>query len=68
MAKDHKDKYFDTSRNILTRDMTICIVEALVFFLEVMTNAFFSYNWSNGKVKRLCTDRNILHVSQGIFK
>ena len=31
-----------TDRKILSRVMTICIVEALVFyFLEAMTNAFF---------------------------
>ena len=49
--------------------MSICIVEALVFilFLEIMTNAIFSNNWSIVKVKRLCTDRKILQVSQEIF-
>ena len=40
-----QEQYFDTSRKILSRIMTICIVDALVFilffifFLEIMTNA-----------------------------
>ena len=27
---DHKDKYFDTSRKILSQEMTMCNMEALV--------------------------------------
>ena len=30
---DHKDKYFDTSRKILSQEMTICNMEALVSYL-----------------------------------
>ena len=41
-GQDHKDKYFDTSRKILSHEMTMCNKEALVsYFLEVMTNAIF---------------------------
>ena len=29
-GKGHMDEYMDTSRKILTQDMTICIVEALI--------------------------------------
>ena len=32
-GQDHKDNYFDTSRKILSEDVTICIVEALFIFL-----------------------------------
>ena len=39
-GQDHKDKYFDTSRKILSQEM--CNIEALVsYFSEVMTNVFF---------------------------
>ena len=30
-GQDQKDKYIDTSRKILSQEMTICIVEALIF-------------------------------------
>ena len=41
-GQDHKDKYFDTSRNILSQEMTICNMEALIFyFLESRTNIIF---------------------------
>ena len=41
-GQDHKDKYFDTSRNILSQEMTICNMEALIFyFLESQTNINF---------------------------
>ena len=69
--EDHKDKSFDTSRKILSQEIIIWIVEALTFIffsLEVMTNAFFvKKKCSNVKVKRLCSNRMLLHVSQGIF-
>ena len=29
--KNHKDKYIDTNRNILSQEITTCIVEALIF-------------------------------------
>ena len=31
-GKDHKDKYFDTSRKILSKEMTMCNMEALVSY------------------------------------
>ena len=43
-GQDHKDKYFDTSRKILSQEMTMCNMEALVsYFSEVMTNVKFFY-------------------------
>ena len=41
-GQDHKDKYFDTSRKILSQEMTMCNMEALASYLsEVMTNVIF---------------------------
>ena len=41
-GQDHKDKYFDTSRKILSQEMTMCNMEALVSYpKEVMTNVNF---------------------------
>ena len=41
-GQDHKDKYFDTSRKILSQEMTMFNMEALVsYFEEVMTNVNF---------------------------
>ena len=39
-GQDHKDIYFDTSEIILSQEMTVCNMEALIFIytLEVMTN------------------------------
>ena len=63
---DHKDKYFDTSRKILSQEMTMCNIKALVsYFSEVMTNVIFFKNWLKVKTKRLSTYKNI--SSQGIF-
>ena len=31
-GQDHKDKYFDTSRMILSQEMTMCNMEALVSY------------------------------------
>ena len=52
-GQDHKDKYFDTSRKILSQEMTMCNTEALVsYFSEVMTNVkFLLLNWSWGHKK-----------------
>ena len=45
-GQDHKDKYFDTSRKLLSQEMTMCNMEALVsYFSEVMTNITFFLNW-----------------------
>ena len=46
-GQDHKDKYFDTSRKILSQEMIFC------------ENFFF--NWSNVKVKRLSTYKRSHH-------
>ena len=41
-GQDHKDKYFDTSRKILSQEMAMCNMEALVSYpKEVMTNVNF---------------------------
>ena len=64
--QDHKDNYFDTSRKILSEEMTMCNMEALVSYpKEIVTNVNFFLNWSNAKVKRLSTFKKI--SSQGIF-
>ena len=31
-GRDHKDKYFDTSRKILSQEMTLCNMEALASY------------------------------------
>ena len=37
-GQDHKDKYFDTSKKILSKEMTISNMEALVsYFSEVIS-------------------------------
>ena len=53
-SQDHKDKHFDTSRKILSQEMIMCNMEALV-----------SYPKEVAKVKRLSTYKKI--SSQGIF-
>ena len=64
--QDHKNKYFDTSSKILSQEMTMYNMEALLSYpKEVMTNVNFFSNWSNAKVKRLSTYKKI--SSQGIF-
>ena len=40
-GQDHKDKYFDTRRNILSQEMTMCNMKALVSYFKVMTNVIF---------------------------
>ena len=41
-GQDHKDNYFDTSRKILSQEMTMCNMKALAsYFSEVMTNVIF---------------------------
>ena len=43
-GEDHKDNYFDTSRKILSQQMTMCYMEVLVsYFSEVMTNVNFYF-------------------------
>ena len=43
-GQDHKDKYFDTSRKILSQEMTMCNMEALVSYpTEVMTDVNFFF-------------------------
>ena len=67
-GQDHKDKYFDTHRKILSQEKIMCKMEALVsYFLRSydQCKTFFFKYWSNIKVKSLSTNKKIL--SQGIF-
>ena len=49
-GQDHKDKYFDTSKKILSQEMSMCNMETLIsdFFLEIITNV----NLLNGQMSR----------------
>ena len=60
-GQDYKDNYFDTRRKILSQEMTMCNMEALVSYpKEVVTNVNFFYkNMLNAKVKRLSTYKKI---------
>ena len=40
-GQDHKDKYFDTSRKILSQEMTIYIMEGLVSYFLRPISIFF---------------------------
>ena len=41
-GQDHKAKYFNSSRKILSQEMIMCNMEALVsYFKEVMTSVNF---------------------------
>ena len=43
-GQDYKDKYFETSRKILSQEMTMCIMEALVsYFSELITNVIIFF-------------------------
>ena len=65
-GQDHKDKYFDTSRKILSQEMTMYYMEAFsILSLRSYDQCQFFFNWSNVKVKRLSTYKKI--SSQGIF-
>ena len=65
-GQDHKDKYFDTSRKILSQEMTMYNMEAFsILSLRSYDQWQFFFNWSNVKVKRLSTYKKI--SSQGIF-
>ena len=51
-VQDLKDKYFDTSRKILSQEITLWIWKLSYFyFLEGKTNVIILKNWSNVKVK-----------------
>ena len=60
-GQDNKDKYFDTSRNILSQEMIMYNMEA--FSILSLISCYF--NWSNVKAKRLSIYKKI--SSQGIF-
>ena len=65
-GQDHKDKYFDTSRKILSQEMIMYNMEAFsILSLRSYDQCQFFFNWSNVKVKRLSTYKKI--SSQGIF-
>ena len=52
-GQSHKDNYFDNSKMILSEVMTMCNMEAFIFYcLEGMTNVnIFFLNSSNVKFK-----------------
>ena len=60
-GQDHKDNYFDTSRNILSQEMIMYNMEAF----SILSLRSYDFNWLNVKVKRLSTYKKI--SSQGIF-
>ena len=60
-GQDHKDKYFDTIRNILSQEMIMYNMEAF----SILSLRSYDFNWSNVKVNRLSTYKKI--SSQGIF-
>ena len=60
-GQDHKDKYFDTSRNIMSQEMIMYNMGAF----SILSLRRYDFNWSNIKVKRLDTYKKI--SSQGIF-
>ena len=65
-GQDHKDRYFHTSRNILSQEMTMYNMEAFsVLSLRSYDQCQFFFNYSNVKVKRLGTYKKI--SSKGIF-
>ena len=65
-AQDHKDKYFDTSRKILSQEMTMYNMEVVrMLSLRSYDQCQFFLYWSNVKVKRLSAYKKI--SSQGIF-
>ena len=41
-GQGHKDKYLDTSRNILSQEMRMCSMKALIFIIKKW--------WNHGKV------------------
>ena len=60
-GKDHKEIFFYTSRKILSQEMTMCNMEALVhvsYFSEVMTNVNFFFKL----VK--CQDQKIKYLQK----
>ena len=61
-GQDHKEKYFDTSKKILSQEMAMCNMETLIpYFLEVIINVNFFFKWSNVKVKMLSTTQRSYH-------
>ena len=61
-GQDHKDKCFDTSRKILSQEMTMYNMEAFcILSLRSYDQVNFFFNWSNVKVKRLSTYKRSHH-------
>ena len=50
-GQDHKNKYFDTSKKILSQEMAMCNMETLISnFLEIITNVNFFFR--NGQMSK----------------
>ena len=65
-GQDHKDTYFDTSRKILSQEMTVCNMEALVsYYLEVLTNVNSFFKLVKCQSQKIKYHKKI--SSQGIF-
>ena len=64
-GQDHKDIYCNTSEKILSQEMTVRNIEALILiYLEVMTNINFK-KMVKCQGQKVSTNRKIL--SQGIL-
>ena len=52
-GQGHKDKYLDTSRKILSQEMLMCNMKALIFIQKIMKprKGLITKNGSNSKVK-----------------
>ena len=51
-GQDHKEKYFDTSKKILSQEMAMCNMETLIsYFLEILTNVNFLLNGQMSRSK-----------------
>ena len=64
-SKDGQDKYLDTSIKILSQEMLMCNMKALIFIIWKLRPMSIFKKRSNVKVKRFSTNKKIL--SLGIF-
>ena len=72
-GQDHKEKCLDTGRKILSQEMLLYNMKALIFIFFVMNTVYFQNNRSNVNVKMLrnfhVRDENIrIHCSQVISR
>ena len=61
---DHKDKYFDTSKKILSQEMTMCNMKTLIsYFLEIITNVNFFFKKVNCQGQKVNYQHKVLITS-----